>query len=227
MSRVAVCICTCDRATLLARVLAAVERIELHDLPAENVLLIVVDNRADGRRGRCACACSRKLPIALRFIEEPAPGISFARNRATAEACDWGADFVAFLDDDDVPRPDWLWQLAPPAARDRGGPRVRLLVPARRTCTCRTGCATRAISARREREDRNRYGLPAWAGTYNVLVARRVLDRPGAAGRPVPSRVRPLRRRGQRPVHPRQGSRTSAMPAPTNPSSCAHGSRIG
>ena len=25
-------------------------------------------------------------------------------------------------------------------------------------------------------EDRNRYGLPGWAGTYNVLISRRVLE---------------------------------------------------
>jgi succinoglycan biosynthesis protein ExoM len=174
MFRVAVCICTCNRATLLARVLTAVERIELHDLPPENVLLIVVDNHADGTARAVCVAHEPTLPISLRFIEEPAPGISFARNRATAEARDWGADFVAFLDDDDVPRPDWLWQLLR-RQQETGADLVfgfwclpsDLHLPhwLRNTRYFRPP----------EREDRNRYGLPGWAGTYNVLVARHVL----------------------------------------------------
>lgn len=175
MFRVAVCICTCDRATLLARVLAAVERIELHDLPASNVLLIVVDNSADGRARSVCEEHAERLPIALRFIEEPTPGISFARNRATTEACSWGADFVAFLDDDDIPRPDWLWQLLR-RQRETGAEIVfgfwclpsDLRLPAwlRNTRYFRPP----------ERDDRNRYGLPGWAGTYNVLVARTALE---------------------------------------------------
>ena len=111
MVRVAVCICTCDRAALLARVLAVLARVELDDLPPENVLLLVVDNRPDGQ-ARAVCERQRpRLPMPLRFVEEPRPGISFARNRAVAAARAWGADLVAFLDDDDVPATDWLWQL--------------------------------------------------------------------------------------------------------------------
>jgi succinoglycan biosynthesis protein ExoM len=175
MSRVAICICTCNRADLLARVLGVLERIELHDLPPENVLVVVCDNRADGRARAICDKHARRMPIALHFLEEPEPGISFARNRASAEACAWGADFVAFLDDDDVPRPDWLWQLLR-KERESGADLVfgfwclptDLRLPAwlRNTRYFRPP----------EREDRNRFGLPAWAGTYNVLVARRVLD---------------------------------------------------
>ena len=47
MSRVAVCICTCDRAALLARVLDVLAEIELHDLSPSDLLLVVVDNLGD------------------------------------------------------------------------------------------------------------------------------------------------------------------------------------
>ncbi len=175
MSRVAVCICTCDRAGLLARVLAAVEHIELGGQPAIDVILIVVDNRPEGQ-ARAVCEHHRpKLPIPLRFLEEPTPGISFARNRATAEALAWGADAVAFLDDDDVPRPDWLRQLLD-KQMTTGADLVfgfwclpsdlRLPVWLLNTRYFRAP----------ERDDRNRFGLPGWAGTYNVLVSRRVLE---------------------------------------------------
>lgn len=175
MFRVAVCICTCDRATLLARVLTAVEHVELRQVRPENVLLIVVDNRADGEARAVCAAHAARLPIALRFVEEHTPGISFARNRATSEALAWGADFVAFLDDDDVPRPDWLWQLVR-RQEETGADLVfgfwclpsdlRLPHWLRNTRYFRPP----------EPEDRNRFGLPGWAGTYNVLMARHVLD---------------------------------------------------
>jgi GT2 family glycosyltransferase len=175
MSRVAVCICTCDRAALLARVLAAVQQIELGPLDAEDAMVIVVDNRPDGEAKAVCDRIAPNLPIELRFLEEPTSGISYARNRATTEALGWGADFVAFLDDDDVPRPDWLRQLLA-KQMETGADLVfgfwclpsDLHIPAwmRNTRYFRPP----------ERDDRNRFGLPGWAGTYNVLVSRRALE---------------------------------------------------
>src|SRR4051812_7866188 len=49
MVRVAVCICTCDRLASLAQVLAMLEGIELGDMMPDDVGVIVVDNRPDGR----------------------------------------------------------------------------------------------------------------------------------------------------------------------------------
>ena len=42
----------------------------------------------------------------MRYVHEPAPGISAGRNRALDEAGD--ADLLSFIDDDEVPRPGWL-----------------------------------------------------------------------------------------------------------------------
>ena len=165
---------------LLARVLAVLERIELRR-PARrtDVGVIVVDNRPDGQaRGAVRAGMRARLP--MRAATSSRKRGRASRSRATVR---WprhrarGADFVAFLDDDDVPEPDWLLALAAHAARDRRRSGVRLLAAAVATCSCRAGCATPAISARREPDDRNRYGLPAWAGTYNVLASRRLLER--------------------------------------------------
>ena len=91
------------------------------------------------------------------------------------------------------------------AAGDRRRPGLRLLAPA--------GGPAAAAWLRNTRyfrppapEDRNRFGLPAWAGTYNVLMARRCWTPARRRGGPF-RRVRALRRRGQRSVHPRQGGR--------------------
>ncbi len=86
--RVAVCVCTCNRPRLLGRLFAILERLEPGDRGPllEGVELVVVDNRPDGR-ARAVCDSWRdRLPVALRFVEEPEPGISFARNRALAAA---------------------------------------------------------------------------------------------------------------------------------------------
>src|SRR4051794_9282965 len=47
--------------------------------------------------------------LGLDCVAEPAPGLSNARNRAIAAA---GADVVAFVDDDAIPAPGWLGNLA-------------------------------------------------------------------------------------------------------------------
>ncbi len=175
MPRVAVSVCTSNRAPLLGRLLRVVERIELGELAAEDVVVLVVDNRPDGRARAVCEGFAPKLPMPLVVVDEPTPGISFARNRAVAEARARDADFVAFVDDDDLPRPDWLWRLAR-RQRETGADLVfgswRLPESPRPP---RWLERTRYFRPPR-RDDRNRFGLPGWAGTYNVLLSRRLLD---------------------------------------------------
>ncbi|OFI38954.1 glycosyl transferase family 2 [Arthrobacter sp. SW1] len=42
----------------------------------------------------------------IRYVHEPRPGIAAARNRALAESA--GDSVLVFIDDDEVPTPDWL-----------------------------------------------------------------------------------------------------------------------
>jgi GT2 family glycosyltransferase len=108
---VAVCVCTCDRPAGIDRLLTALERIDLASLAIDQVEIIVVDNRPDGRARAICQTHQARLRVPLHFCEEQTRGISFARNRAVTEALARGADFVAFLDDDDVPKSDWLLRL--------------------------------------------------------------------------------------------------------------------
>jgi GT2 family glycosyltransferase len=95
----AVVICTCERPAELARCLAAVARL----VPAPE-RVVVADNAPE--TGLAA-------PIAARFgagyVAVRPRGVSRTRN-AGARAC--VAQWVAFLDDDMVPRADWLGALA-------------------------------------------------------------------------------------------------------------------
>jgi glycosyltransferase involved in cell wall biosynthesis len=175
MPRVAICICTCDRAALLARVLDVLQRIELGDLSAADLVVIVVDNRADGTARTVCQSYEARLPMQLRFLEESRPGISFARNRGTIEALDWGAEMVAFLDDDDVPRPDWLWRLVA-KQRETGADVVFGFWCLPSDLKLPTWLRNTRYFRPPVRDDRNRFGLPAWAGTYNVLMTRRALE---------------------------------------------------
>ncbi len=109
--RIAICVCTHDRPAALSALLASLREIELIGLDPAAVEVVVVDNRPNpGTRDLCEAARAG-LPIGLHYAEEPQPGLTYARNRAVAVAVERGADFVAFIDDDDQPQPDWLLRL--------------------------------------------------------------------------------------------------------------------
>jgi starch synthase len=92
---VTVVVCTRDRTELLARCL---DGIAAQTVPPEEVL--IVDNApSDGATAKLAAERG------VRYVEEPCPGLDFARNRALREAT---GDVLAFLDDDVVPDPHWL-----------------------------------------------------------------------------------------------------------------------
>ncbi len=65
--------------------------------------VLVVDNDPDGGAGPAVLAWADR---GVRYVHEPAPGISAARNRALLEAGD--ADLLVFVDDDELPLPGWL-----------------------------------------------------------------------------------------------------------------------
>ncbi len=97
-----VAICTFQRYDLLERTLAAVAG---QAVDAFEILLI--DNAPDPDRSLVEYRRHRHLPR-LRWVHEPQKGLSYARNRALAEAA---SPIVAFLDDDAVPDPGWLQAL--------------------------------------------------------------------------------------------------------------------
>jgi glycosyltransferase involved in cell wall biosynthesis len=74
--------------------------------------VVVVDN--DGTRA--APVMAPDIGVAVRVVVEPSPGATAARRRGLAEA---GGDVVAFLDDDVVPRADWLARLLEPILAGR------------------------------------------------------------------------------------------------------------
>ncbi len=72
---------------------------------------LVVDN--DRRRSAKASVAAFAASVAgeARYVMEPQSGIPFARNRALNEAHAMGADFLAFVDDDEIVDADWLVEM--------------------------------------------------------------------------------------------------------------------
>jgi glycosyltransferase involved in cell wall biosynthesis len=93
-----VVVCTRNRPNLLHRCLLALEQMAYPGLD-----LVVVDNAPSDDS---AAEVARRR--GARYIVEPTPGLSRARNTG-ARAC--SSEVIAFTDDDAVPEPAWLFHL--------------------------------------------------------------------------------------------------------------------
>lgn len=107
--RISICIVTYRRPRGLERLLRALNDLTFPKRSVPDIEIIVVDNDALASGCRVCEALREGVRWRLRWCVEARRGIPQARNRALAEAS--SADFVAFLDDDEVPCPIWLDEL--------------------------------------------------------------------------------------------------------------------
>lgn len=105
--RVAICIATFKRTKMLQELLRGISELTFHKVPIPEIQVIVADNDACGTAGD-ACA-SIPMRWNVNYIIEPRRGISQTRNRAITAA--GSVDFIALIDDDEVPEPAWLDEL--------------------------------------------------------------------------------------------------------------------
>ena len=103
---VCVCICTYQRPIMLERLLSALEKQETEGLFEFSA--VVVDNDKSESARAIVESFTRQSRIFVRYDVEPEQNISLARNRALANS---QGDFVAFIDDDEVPQECWLLSL--------------------------------------------------------------------------------------------------------------------
>ncbi|WP_244501875.1 glycosyltransferase family 2 protein [Stappia sp. ES.058] len=112
-SRVCVCLCTCDRLALLPALFAALEKQTL----SGRLTVFVADNGRQPADAVVAACGGGALDLVYQRVREV--GVSSARNAAMARAVDGGFEFLAFLDDDEVPETAWLEELLATALSER------------------------------------------------------------------------------------------------------------
>jgi glycosyltransferase involved in cell wall biosynthesis len=100
--KITIAICTYNRAERLRQLITAVRRQECQ-IPCE---ILVVDNNSTDGTSFALQKLAKMEGAPLRFVKEERQGIVNARNRAIEEAM--GNEYIAFIDDDEIPREGWL-----------------------------------------------------------------------------------------------------------------------
>jgi GT2 family glycosyltransferase len=95
-----VIVCTRNRPDEIARCLARLDALDYPDFE-----IVVVDNAPTDGRTRAAVAQDSRA----RYVVEPTPGLSWARNRGLTEM---RGEFAAYTDDDVAVDPTWLREIA-------------------------------------------------------------------------------------------------------------------
>lgn len=103
---IAVCICTYKRAELLQRLLQELQCQRTEGLFTYSIVVADNDFAQSARSVVSAFAASAAIPVT--YCVEPRQNIALVRNTALAHA---HGDFIAFIDDDEYPSPNWLCEL--------------------------------------------------------------------------------------------------------------------
>ncbi|MDP1619704.1 MAG: glycosyltransferase, partial [bacterium] len=102
MPKLIVAFCTYNRASRLPELINALRQ-QTCPVPFE---ILAVNNNSKDNTLAVLEQLAHEPGVTLRFVTESQPGIVPARNRATEECL--AADYMLFLDDDELPRPGWL-----------------------------------------------------------------------------------------------------------------------
>jgi succinoglycan biosynthesis protein ExoM len=107
---VSICVATYQRPEGLKRLMAGFDRLIFTDRNLPQIEVIVVDNDPTCSAQAFCEQLQSQFKWSLKYFSEPQRGISYVRNKAVAEASN-AADFILFIDDDEVPEPAWLDRL--------------------------------------------------------------------------------------------------------------------
>lgn len=79
--------------------------------PSWTVQILVVENSPVAECREAVASVAANSPITVDYVHEPVQGIPIARNRALEEALKRRADWIGFIDDDEIASPGWLVKL--------------------------------------------------------------------------------------------------------------------
>ena len=108
--KIAVCVITCFRPDGLRRLLQGVAAQKFTKNPPPELQLMIVDNDAEGSARSICEDFSANHDLQLKYEIEKQRGIPFARNHSV-DMVPEDVDFIAIMDDDEVPAENWLDEL--------------------------------------------------------------------------------------------------------------------
>ena len=107
---VSICIATYKRPEGLKRLILALNQLTFSTATPPDIEIVIVDNDAAGSARAFCEEIQAQIRWKLKYDVEPEPGVTYARNRTIANASD-NTNFIAIIDDDEVPDSQWLEQL--------------------------------------------------------------------------------------------------------------------
>lgn len=105
---VTLCALTYHRPNGVSKMLEGLGKLTFSGVPPL-LRIVIVDNDPAGSARQAVSETSLTIPWTVHYCIESHRGISYARNRALAEAGE--SEWIGFIDDDEVPCPDWLDEL--------------------------------------------------------------------------------------------------------------------
>ena len=111
MTKIAVCICTFRNPDGLRLLLEGIDKQKFATILDEHVSIVVVDNDSDRSAAEVLEHYQRAGRFNLDARHQPKRGLSSARNAALDSPYVIASDFFAFVDDDEIPTPDWIQML--------------------------------------------------------------------------------------------------------------------
>jgi succinoglycan biosynthesis protein ExoM len=182
--RACICICTYQRDDLLENLLGSLSGVVLEGAASSvAVEVMVIDNACSQKTADMCERISSTINMPLSYFAEPNRGISQARNRAVAETLLAGADMLAFVDDDDLPRANWLSALV--------NKRLKTGVDIVFGCWvlgpevpewARDSSLFKSLEKPGDSLKKGEYGLPWMASTCNVLIGKEILEKVALEG---------------------------------------------
>lgn len=103
---ICVCLCTYNRPEMLGGLLSQLEAQETEGF--FNYSIIIVDNDKYESARETVTSFAQKSSVSIEYHVEPEQNIALARNKAVENAM---GDFIAFIDDDELPNENWLINL--------------------------------------------------------------------------------------------------------------------